>query len=59
MVSETFGILGPLVHPERYAHDERVAVTWAEFLRYVDRLCAERPDAQWPAISDEQLETKH
>lgn len=55
-----WGILGP--HPEAILRkpDPRIATTWTDFLYFVDRLVLERPaDARFPAISDEQLSTKH
>ena len=44
MASETFGILGPLIHPEKYVHDERIAATKHDYIQYVCRLVKARPE---------------
>jgi hypothetical protein len=43
-VASNYGILGPLIHPECYKQDPRIAATWYEFTVYMCRLAKERPD---------------
>jgi hypothetical protein len=61
MAINFYGILGPFDH--RYIEaklDPRIAATPDDFLSFTDKLVAERgPEANWPAITDEQLFTKH
>jgi hypothetical protein len=59
---KTFGVLGPVIHPDRYAVDPRVAVTEYEFTVYMCRLAKERPDFAerlFDLIMDGQPPTMH
>ena len=44
MTTPKFGVLGPLVHPEHYPADSRIAATWYEYTIYLCRLLKERPE---------------
>jgi hypothetical protein len=41
---KTFGILSPVIHPEHYPADSRIAATEYEYTVYMCRLAKERPD---------------
>jgi hypothetical protein len=59
---KTFGILGPIIHPEHYPADSRIAADWREFTVFMCRLAKERPDfAEWlfRLVIDGQPPTKH
>jgi hypothetical protein len=58
-MASNFGILGPVIHPEHYKQDRRIASSEVEFYCFACELEIERGETIYPAITDEQLETKH
>jgi hypothetical protein len=41
---KTFGVLGPLIHPEHYPVDSRIAASWSDYTAFLCRLLKERPE---------------
>jgi hypothetical protein len=56
-MATNYGILRPLIHPEKY--DPRIAESEVQFYCFACELEIERGQTLYPAITDEQLETKH
>jgi hypothetical protein len=59
MTTPKFGVLGPLVHPEHYPADSRIAATWYEYTVYLCRLLKERPELIDRLLIDEERLTMH
>ena len=59
MTNRTFGILGPLIHPEHYPADSRIAATWYEYTVYLCRFLKQRPELIDRFLIDEERLTKH
>jgi hypothetical protein len=58
-VTERFGILGPLIHPEKYIHDERISTCEEDFVRYICHLMKARPELMDRFFFDDERLTMH
>jgi hypothetical protein len=58
-MTKTFGILGPLVHPEHYPVDSRIAASWREYIIFACRLAKERPELIDRFFIDDERLTMH